>query len=234
MDMSSFVQIGRRSSHAVSRPAPMHIVLFGAGHVGHALIALLGSLPCVVQWVDERDELFPDEVPANVQVEATDTPDAIVDTAPAGAYFLVMTHNHALDFSLAARIMRRRDFTYFGMIGSKTKRVKFERRLMERGVDPERLEEMTCPIGVGGIVDKAPQSIAVAVCAELLQVRSRETVRPVSERLHPWRAYAKTFPTAPVRFGLRAFCATRRSDTCDINVRNQPTSLGRSGCGCHN
>jgi xanthine dehydrogenase accessory factor len=180
MDLPSFVQIGRRSSHAVSRPTPMHIVLFGAGHVGHALITLLGSLPCVVQWVDERDELFPDEVPANVQVEATDTPDSIVDTAPAGAYFLVMTHNHALDFSLAARIMRRRDFTYFGMIGSKTKRVKFERRLLERGVDPERLEEMTCPIGVGGIVDKAPQSIAVAVCAELLQVRSRQTVRPVA------------------------------------------------------
>lgn len=151
----------------------MHIVLFGAGHVGHALVTLLGRLPCVVQWVDERDELFPDEVPANVQVEPTDTPDVIVDNAPAGAYFLVMTHNHALDFSLAVRIMRRRDFTYFGMIGSKTKRVKFERRLIERGVDLDRLAEMTCPIGVAGIVDKAPQSIAVAVCAELLQVRSR-------------------------------------------------------------
>jgi xanthine dehydrogenase accessory factor len=168
------VQVGRRSAHATHLPPPMHIVLFGAGHVGHALIALLGRLPCVVQWVDERDELFPDEVPANVQVEATDTPDSIVDDAPPGAYFLVMTHNHALDFSLAARIMRRRDFTYFGMIGSKTKRVKFERRLIDRGVDPERLFEMTCPIGVPGIVDKAPSSIAVAVCAELLQVRSQQ------------------------------------------------------------
>jgi xanthine dehydrogenase accessory factor len=187
MNAPSFIQIGRRSSHAVSRPAPMHIVLFGAGHVGHALVTLLGTLPCVVQWVDERDELFPDEVPANVQVEATDSPDAIVDNAPAGAYFLVMTHNHALDFSLAVRIMRRRDFTYFGMIGSKTKRVKFERRLIERGVDPQRMPEMTCPIGVAGIVDKAPPSIALAVCAELLQVRARassgscETARPASE-----------------------------------------------------
>ncbi len=69
------------------RAAPMHIVLFGAGHVGHALIELLGNLPCVVQWVDERDELFPDETPANVQIEATDTPDAIVDAAPPGAGF---------------------------------------------------------------------------------------------------------------------------------------------------
>jgi xanthine dehydrogenase accessory factor len=164
-------QIGRCSGHRATVPPSMHIVLFGAGHVGHALVTLLGSLPCVVQWVDERDELFPDEVPANVQVEATDTPDAIVDHAPAGAYFLVMTHNHALDFALASRIMRRRDFTYFGMIGSKTKRVKFERRLVERGVDPARMAEMICPIGVDGITDKAPHAIALAVCAELLQVR---------------------------------------------------------------
>jgi xanthine dehydrogenase accessory factor len=158
-----------RMGHAGS--PPMHVVLFGAGHVGHALVALLGTLPCVVQWVDERDELFPDEVPANVQVEATDTPEAIVDSAPAGAYFLVMTHNHALDFTLAAHIMRRRDFAYFGMIGSQTKRVKFERRLIERGVAPHRLDEMICPIGIGGIADKAPPAIALAVCAELLQVR---------------------------------------------------------------
>ena len=167
------VVIGRRRDRStLPDAAPTHIVLFGAGHVGHALIALLSMMPCVVQWVDARDELFPDEVPANVQIESTDTPDAIVDMAPAGAYFLVMTRDHSLDFSLALRIMRRNDFAYFGMIGSKTKRVKFERRLVDRGVEPERLMEMTCPIGVEGIVDKAPGSIAVAVCAQLMQVRS--------------------------------------------------------------
>ena len=167
------IVIGRRSG-VPTPPAepPTHIVLFGAGHVGHALVRLLGMLPCVVQWVDARDELFPDEVPANVEIEATDTPDAIVDSAPAGACFLVMTHDHSLDFSLAVRIMRRNDFAYFGMIGSKTKRVKFERRLVDRGVDPGRLTEMTCPIGVEGIVDKAPASIAVAVSAQLMQVRA--------------------------------------------------------------
>jgi xanthine dehydrogenase accessory factor len=170
------VRIGRRGAPEPKAP-PMHVVLFGAGHVGNALIALLGRLPCVVQWVDERDELFPDEVPANVQVEATDTPDAIVDAAPPGAYFLVMTHNHALDFSLTTRIMRRRDVAYFGLIGSQTKRVKFERRLLERGVEAERLDEIVCPIGVAGIVDKAPVSIAVAVVAQLLQVRSRAIAR---------------------------------------------------------
>ncbi|KVH49087.1 xanthine dehydrogenase accessory protein XdhC [Burkholderia diffusa] len=162
---------GMRPRASAAQP-PMHIVLFGAGHVGHALVTLLGALPCVVQWVDTRDELFPDECPPNVQPEPTDTPEAVVDAAPPGAYFLVMTHNHALDFSLAAQIMRRRDFAYFGMIGSRTKRVKFERRLAARGVDPARLAEMVCPIGIAGIVDKAPGAIAVAVCAELLQARS--------------------------------------------------------------
>lgn len=161
---------------ADGRPArPLHVVLFGAGHVGHALVTLLGALPCVVEWVDTRDECFPDETPANVQVEATDTPEAVIDAAPPGSCFLVMTHNHALDLALAERIMRRRDFAYFGMIGSKTKRVKFERRLIERGVGPERLARMVCPIGVPGIVDKAPASIAVAVSAQLMQVRSQAT-----------------------------------------------------------
>lgn len=159
------------------RPPPLHVVLFGAGHVGHAVVTLLGLLPCVVQWVDARDECFPDEVPANVQVEATDTPEAVIDAAPAGACFLVMTHNHALDFALAERIMRRRDFAYFGMIGSRTKRVKFERRLIARGVAPARLREMLCPIGVPGIVDKAPASIAVAVCAQLMQLRGHAQAR---------------------------------------------------------
>ena len=163
----------------------MHVVLFGAGHVGHALVRLLGTLPCVVQWVDARDDLFPDEVPANVQIEATDLPEAIVDEAPAGAYFLVMTHDHSLDFALAQRIMRRDDFAYFGMIGSKTKRVKFERRLVDRGVPPCRLADMTCPIGVEGIADKAPGAIALAVAAQLLLVngslRSRVEVCAAAE-----------------------------------------------------
>lgn len=179
VDETGRVIIGRRST-PVPHYGPMHIVLFGAGHVGHALVTLLGMLPCVVQWVDERDELFPDEVPANVQIEATDTPAAIVDEAPAGAYFLVMTHNHALDFELTEHIMRRRDFAWFGLIGSKTKRVKFERRLMERGVDAQRMDEMTCPIGVTGIVDKAPSSIAVAVAAQLMQMRVAQ--RPAATR----------------------------------------------------
>ncbi|MFC4431777.1 xanthine dehydrogenase accessory protein XdhC [Cupriavidus respiraculi] len=154
-------------------PDAMHVVLFGAGHVGHALVRVLGTLPCTVHWVDERDTLFPPGLPANVTAEATDTAEAVVDAAPPGSYFLVMTHSHALDQALCERIFRRTDFAYFGLIGSKTKRARFEHRMAEHGIDPARFPEMVCPMGVAGITDKAPAMIAVAIVAQLLQVRDQ-------------------------------------------------------------
>lgn len=161
----------------------MHVVLFGAGHVGHALVKVLSTLPCRVHWVDERDTLFPGGLPDSVEAEATDTPEAVVDQAPAGAYFIVMTHSHALDQQLCERIFRRTDFAYFGLIGSKTKRAKFEHRMVEHGVERARLPEMTCPMGVAGITDKAPAMIAVAIVAQLLQVREQRIAALRANRL---------------------------------------------------
>ncbi|HEX6138333.1 MAG TPA: xanthine dehydrogenase accessory protein XdhC [Casimicrobiaceae bacterium] len=148
------------------------IVLFGAGHVGRALVRTLADLPCRITWVDERAGEFPREMPANVAVVCTDAPEEEVDAAPAGAYFLVMTHSHPLDEALTERILRRADHAYFGLIGSATKRRAFERRLERRGVAPAAFATMTCPIGVAGIPGKEPATIAVAVAAELLQVRA--------------------------------------------------------------
>jgi xanthine dehydrogenase accessory factor len=152
-----------------SVPAPRpQLLLFGAGHVGAALVRALADLPCHVTWIDERDAMFPSRVPTNVTIEATDTPEALVASAPAGASFLVMTHSHALDGRLAEAIMARADVGWFGLIGSKTKRKQFERRLRERGADPARIAAMACPIGLPGIAGKEPAVIAVSVCAQLL------------------------------------------------------------------
>jgi xanthine dehydrogenase accessory factor len=111
--------------------------------------------------------------PANVTVALTDVPEAEVDAAPSGSYFLVMTHSHPLDQVLAERILRRTDFAYFGLIGSLSKRRQFEKRMELRGVSRARFKDMTCPIGVPGIEGKQPAAIAIAVAAELLQVRER-------------------------------------------------------------
>ncbi len=84
-----------------------------------------------------------------------------------------MTHSHALDLELVEAILRRHDFAYCGMIGSQTKRRTFENGLAKHGVPPEALARFTCPIGIPGIKGKEPGSIAVAVTAQLLELRER-------------------------------------------------------------
>jgi xanthine dehydrogenase accessory factor len=148
------------------------IVLFGAGHVGRALVRVLADIPCRIIWVDERESEFPRDVPINARMLCTDAPEEAIDEAPPGAYFLVMTHSHALDEILTERILRRADYAYFGLIGSQTKRRAFEKRLARRGVPPERFATMTCPIGIAGISGKDPATIAIAVTAQLLGVRA--------------------------------------------------------------
>jgi xanthine dehydrogenase accessory factor len=153
--------------------ADFAVVLFGAGHVGRALVRILAEMPCDVRWVDARDDEFPRQLPANVTAVCTDAPEVEVDAAPPGSCFLVMTHSHALDEAVAERILKRFDFAYFGLIGSLTKRRQFERRMERRGMPSVRFAAMTCPIGVPGIPGKEPATIAIAVAAELLQARAK-------------------------------------------------------------
>ena len=159
-----------------------HLLLFGAGHVGAAIVRTLGELPCTVTWIDEREDMFPACVPANVTVEATDTPEALVARAPAGASYLVLTHSHALDQRLSEAILARDQVGWFGLIGSSTKRVQFERRLAARGIAQERIAAMVCPIGLPGITSKLPAAIAASVCAQLLMVwEAQQQAQPRSK-----------------------------------------------------
>jgi xanthine dehydrogenase accessory factor len=161
-------QDGRRWLVAQVIAPRAHVVLFGAGHVGAALVRALAHLPCSVTWVDEREDMFPADVPANVRIAASDAPEDLVADAPPHASYLVMTHSHALDQRLAAAILARPDVGWFGLIGSRTKRKQFEHRLRARGFDPARIEAMACPIGLPGITGKQPAVIAASVSAQLL------------------------------------------------------------------
>jgi xanthine dehydrogenase accessory factor len=161
-------QDGRRWLVAPVLAPRAHVVLFGAGHVGAALVRALAHLSCSVTWVDEREDMFPSAVPANVRIEASDAPEDLVAGAPPNASYLVMTHSHALDQRLAEAILVRADVGWFGLIGSKTKRKQFEHRLRARGFDAARIESMACPIGLPGITGKEPAVIAASVSAQLL------------------------------------------------------------------
>ena len=151
-------------------PYDFQVVLFGAGHVGRALVEVLAGLPCWIRWVDGRDDAFPREAPANVECVHAPAPEYEVDAAPAGAFFLVMTHSHPLDQAICERILQRDDFRYCGLIGSVSKRKRFEKRFRAAGIPDEVRSKLTCPIGVPGISGKRPAEIAVAVTAQLLRV----------------------------------------------------------------
>jgi xanthine dehydrogenase accessory factor len=162
-------QHGARWLADACRPPAARLYLFGAGHVGAAIVHAMSTLPCRITWIDEREDMFPAALPANVTVEITDTPEALVAAAPDHASYLVTTHSHALDQALAEAILRRERIGWFGLIGSATKRVQFERRLELRGIPAARLADMVCPIGIPGITGKEPAVIAIAVAAQLLQ-----------------------------------------------------------------
>lgn len=145
--------------------------LYGAGHVGRAIAALLETLPCRVLWIDEREAEFPAAPSApNVHRLCVEPVQAEVPHAPPGAFYLVLTHRHDLDLTLTEAILRRGDFGFLGLIGSATKRARFLRRLEDRGVPAAALARLTCPIGLPGIAGKQPELIAVATVAQLLQV----------------------------------------------------------------
>ena len=147
--------------------------LYGAGHVGRAIVRMLAGIPCEVQWIDERENEFPAgvELPPHIERVCVDPVEAEVDVAPAGACYLVLTHRHDLDMRIAEAILRRGDFGFLGLIGSQTKRARFRNRYAQRGIPAATLDRMTCPIGVPGIDGKEPDVIAVAVVAQLLQLR---------------------------------------------------------------
>ncbi len=147
--------------------------MHGAGHVGRAVAALLAGIDCRVQWVDERDTDFAARALApQVQALVTDAAEAEVRAAPPGAYYLVLTHSHALDLRIVEAVLRRGDFGWCGLIGSRSKRARFEHRLAARGIAQSTLERLACPVGVPGIAGKQPELIAIAIVAQLLQVAS--------------------------------------------------------------
>ena len=155
--------------------------LYGAGHVGQALIRTLAELPFDVTWIDPRAQLLPDSLPDNVHPLCSPTPTHTVQLAPAGARFLVMTHDHALDYALCRKILERGDFAWLGLIGSKSKGARFRSRLAREGASPEEIARLVCPIGVQGVASKWPAAIAVGVASQLLQgLEAPVGARPMS------------------------------------------------------
>lgn len=159
---------------AIAEADRPHVYVFGSGHVGKALVRALAPLPLHVHVVDTRpDELG--DVPAGVEARAVPMPESVVRSAPPGSSYVILTHDHALDFLIAAEALARADAPYIGMVGSRTKRAKFAGWYAEQGGDREQLQRLVLPIGALGLVDKRPEVIAALAAAEILiQIGRRE------------------------------------------------------------
>jgi len=153
----------------------MPVALFGGGHVGLAIVSVLGALPVRTHWIDSREEVFPAGLPLNVRIEHSEPVHGAVPTLEAGAHVLIMSFSHAEDLDILAACLKRRreraDLPFVGLIGSKSKWATFRHRLEARGYGQAELDAVTSPIGVPGVVGKEPEVIAVAVAAQLMQQR---------------------------------------------------------------
>jgi xanthine dehydrogenase accessory factor len=158
------------------------LYLFGAGHVGRALVMALAPLPFSVLWVDPRPNAFPRLVPENVSLLSPETPKSVLGNAPEGSLAFVMSHSHALDLAITDAALRNPNVAHVGLIGSATKRARFERRLREAGVDENRVQGLICPIGMGGITSKEPAAIAAATAVQCLVLHEALAAASLSAR----------------------------------------------------
>ena len=171
---------GAALAHWPIDPPRFHLQLYGAGHVGRAIARALAPMNVVVDWIDEREEEFPREFhefggpwPDHIRKVCVDAVEGEVRLAPPGAFYLVLTHQHDLDLRIGTAILRRGDFGFFGLIGSRTKRQRFIHRFEERGIADASIARMTCPIGIPGVEGKEPEVIAASVVAQLLSVSAQ-------------------------------------------------------------
>ncbi len=147
--------------------------LYGAGHVARALVHVLAPLPFAITWVDSRESIFLAALPANVRTIHSPEPAEEVRDMSRGDWALVMTHSHDEDFAICEALLRHAAFGWAGVIGSVPKATRFRQRLLQRGFSSAEISRLVMPIGIGGIRSKEAAAIAVAVAAQLLQLRDK-------------------------------------------------------------
>lgn len=157
----------------LARPG-REVWIWGAGHVGRALVQVLAPLPGFgLTWIDTAPERFPGTIPAGVARRWDAGPARLAGEAPEAAGHLIVTYSHLLDLELCHRLLKH-GFGWCGLIGSATKWKRFRARLLRLGHGEAAIDRIACPIGEPGL-GKHPAAIAIGVAAQLL--RMNETFR---------------------------------------------------------
>ena len=145
-----------------------HVYVFGAGHVGNALCEALSLLPVHPVLIDSRPEDL-QTAPPGVETRLVALPESVVRDAIPGSAYVILTHEHSLDFLIAREALTRSDAAYVGMIGSKTKLASFRNWIRRDKAEAIDIDRLVCPIGGAQVRDKRPEVIAALVAAELVE-----------------------------------------------------------------
>ena len=176
--------------HVIERfgEEPTAFYLFGAGHVGRALVTALAPLPFAVTWMDTRPSAIPEMFPSNVTAIRDGDPVELLTRAPDDAFVAIMTHSHALDLDLVIAALRAQRFPYVGLIGSGTKRARFTSAMQKMGMAADGVDKLVCPIGLTAIRNKAPAAIAASIAAQVLMAREAVSAANKTSATKPGRA----------------------------------------------
>ncbi|MFD1340940.1 xanthine dehydrogenase accessory protein XdhC [Litorisediminicola beolgyonensis] len=148
--------------------ATVPVWIWGAGHVGRALIDVLAPIPDLdLTWIDTAPERFPDPLPYRVSALPAAVPERVMPRAPQSAHHLILTYSHATDLALCHAALTH-GFASAGLIGSDTKWARFRKRLGDLGHSAAEIDRIRCPIGQKSL-GKHPQAIAVGTAARLLE-----------------------------------------------------------------
>ena len=146
-----------------------HIAIFGAGHVAKALVPILAQMPVRISWIDNREDLFPTSLPANVQKVVEEAPETEVRHLDENSWLIILTHDHQLDYRITEQALKQPSLPFVGLIGSDTKAKRFITKLTQRGFEDNALARLFTPIGNRDIPGKRPIEVAVSISAQIIE-----------------------------------------------------------------
>ena len=171
--------------------------IYGAGHVAQALIPILSQLPIRIRWIDSRSEVFPPSLPDNVEKIVDEEPSEQVTKAHCHSAFLILTHNHQLDFQLTEAILKREDALWLGVIGSQTKAKRFRHRLAHRDFSQQQIDQMISPVGLAEVTGKLPMEVAVSIAGQLIALYQSQQTQPSKNQATSWQSLKNSLVTLP-------------------------------------
>ena len=148
-------------------PETIPFYLYGAGHVGRAVMAVTAGLPLDRHWVDTSPDRFPEEITEDITTIPASDMAQIATYAPQGAIHLIMSYSHQMDCDLCAALLKTGGAAKIGLIGSATKRARFKSRLMDLGFDEAAINRIQCPVGLPDIGGKEPVRVALSIAGQL-------------------------------------------------------------------